>query len=273
MIRATVFSHIGNSREVQEDNYLLGEGRFLSPEVREAMGKSRRLVTEERTFSGDAPFLVAVSDGMGGQSCGEVASLTTVQYLSGQYGEILKNARDMRALQESVARLNENFCRQAERRTEGQDMGATLCGVVYSGRDFHGFNVGDSRLYLFAEDELRQLSVDQTEGQRLLGLGLLTETELPHFPKRKALYNYIGRRSDLRPDFIEIPPMTQGMTLLLCSDGLTDALEDYEIEAVFRNRSLSPRQVGSRLVEEAVAKYPGQGDNITVILITLGEGK
>lgn len=268
-----VFSHIGNSREAQEDNYLLGEGMFLSPEVREAMGRNRSLVVDERTFSGAEPFLVAVSDGMGGQSCGEVASLTTVRYLSDRYEDIMKNAGDMRILQESVARLNEDFCRQADRRTEGQDMGATLCGVVYSGRDFYGFNVGDSRLYLFAEDELKQLSVDQTEGQRLLDLGLLTEGELQNFPKRKALYNYIGRRTDLRPDLIGIPPMTQNMTLLLCSDGLTDALEDFEIEAVFRNRSLSPKEVGTKLVEQAVDRYPGQGDNITVILISLGEGK
>lgn len=62
MIRATVFSHIGNSREVQEDNYLLGEGRFLSPEVREAMGKSRRLVTEERTFSSDGTTITNTGD-------------------------------------------------------------------------------------------------------------------------------------------------------------------------------------------------------------------
>lgn len=64
MMCCTVFSHIGNSRDLQEDNYLIGKGKFLSPERRDAMSVSRQVGVEESHVAGLQPFLVAVSDGM-----------------------------------------------------------------------------------------------------------------------------------------------------------------------------------------------------------------
>ena len=109
-------------------------------------------------------------------------------------------------------------------------MGATLCGIVSVDDYTYCFNVGDSRMYQYTDGILRQITIDNTEGQRLLGLGLLSEEEVKTFPKRKAIYKYIGKDVDLVPDIYEIENIRKGTLLLLCSDGLSDVLELEEIQ-------------------------------------------
>ena len=75
-------------------------------------------------------------------------------------------------------------------------------------------------MYQYTDGILRQITIDNTEGQRLLGLGLLSEEEVKTFPKRKAIYKYIGKDVDLVPDIYEIENIRKGTLLLLCSDGL-----------------------------------------------------
>ncbi len=266
-----VYSHIGNSRENHEDNYLLGE-RYLSPQQVETMAKDRRLVSDYAYFTGD--FCVAVSDGMGGYDCGEVASLMTVRYLSDHYREILDAAREKKEnLISMVTALNHYVCKMASQKSETRYMGATLCGLVSVNGRLYGFNVGDSRIYQYLNGELKQISVDHTEGQRLLGLGLLTEEEVKSFPKRKAIYKYIGKETELIPDLYEIGSSEKNSYLLLCSDGLSDALDQEEIQDILSKQYIKTEDKGKFLVEMAVERRPDVGDNITLMLLeTVGDG-
>lgn len=263
----TVFvaSHIGNSRENHEDNYLLGR-QYMSPEQVKSMAEHRRLYSEIKEFSDD--FCVAVSDGMGGYECGEVASLMTVKYLADHYEDLLDTVKSGgNKLSVFVTDLNNYVCREAEKKPDTRNMGATLCGVICTDGKVTGFNVGDSRLYQYSNGILKQISVDNTEGQRLLGLGLLSEEEVKTFPKKKAIYKYIGKDTELIPDLYDLGDITKNSMLLLCSDGLSDVLDMEEIQDMLSKQNIKTEDKGKFLVEMAVEKKPDAGDNITLILI------
>lgn len=254
-------SHIGNSRANQEDNYLIGEKyvelnsvRKITPEMPD---------TCVYTVSEAGNDLLAVSDGMGGHSAGEVASYITVKTLASNYRRIVKGGKA--ELMSVVAEANRAVSDESMRDPDSRGMGATLCGLLLGRDGIVGFNVGDSRLYKAFEGELRQLSKDHSEGQRLLDLGLLTKDELKTFPKRHAIYKYVGMKADLIPDVFEIEPCLEGAILMLCSDGLCDALTDEEIgEILFSKEPL--KEKGKGLLDAALARNIGHGDNITVIL-------
>ncbi|MCJ0538610.1 PP2C family protein-serine/threonine phosphatase [Enterococcus cecorum] len=258
MCQVYSFSHIGNSRENHEDNYLLGK-RYLLPEQVKQMSQIRKLVTDQMELRDS--FCVAVSDGMGGYECGEVASLLTVQYLS---SHSISTVDDIKPC---ILELNNYVCAEAKKSADTRNMGATLCGVLSSEKQAFGFNVGDSRLYQYANGILKQVTVDNTEGQRLLDLGLLTEEEVKTFPKRKAIYKYIGKDVELVPDIYEINDIEKGTMLLLCSDGLSDVLDLEEIQDMLSKQFIKTEDKGKFLVEMAVERKPDAGDNITLIII------
>lgn len=265
MCMVMCFSHIGNSRNNQEDNYLLGR-RFLSPKQVNLISQNKKVFFDSKKFVGD--YCVAVSDGMGGYEYGEMASLLTVQYLSSHYDKLIKTTcKWPDNLNDFVVELNRFVCSEAKKKNETQNMGATLCGVVAIDNSIFCFNIGDSRAYQFTKGLLKQITVDNTEGQRLLDLGLLTQEELKTFPKRKAIYKYIGKDVELIPDSYELQDIEKGTLLLLCSDGLSDVLGLEEIQDILSKQFICTKDKGKFLVEMAVERKPGAGDNITLLII------
>ena len=256
--RGYAISHIGNSRDNHEDNYLLGK-TYLLPEQVEMMSHNRKMIIDQADLADT--FCVAISDGMGGYEAGEVASLLTVQYLLShkisKYDEI----------NQCILDLNRHVAAEAKKECGSQNMGATLCGVVSTETKTYCFNVGDSRLYRYSDGLLKQVTTDNTEGQRLLDLGLLTEEEVRSFPKRKAIYKYIGKDIDLIPDIYEIDAIDKGSFLLLCSDGLSDVLNIEEIQDMLSKKFISTQDKGILLVKMAAERKPDAGDNITVIIL------
>lgn len=270
-IRGIVCSHVGNSRQNHEDNYLLRKGEYLSPRARRGMEQRRETLCCD-LWIGEGNFLTVLADGMGGHSSGEVASLMAVQYFSEHYGEIVSSEGALdEMLRCHIEALNREIVASSLHDPACRSMGTTLCGVILRKGRLVGFNVGDSRLYRYSEGALRQISADHTEGQRLLNLKLLSEEELAAFPRRKHLYKYMGINEPLIADVFD---MGEGFSdvLLLCSDGLTDVLEDGEIEAVLGGEGTLSEK-GVCLVERALARNPGYGDNITVILLKKEEAE
>lgn len=260
-----VYSHIGNSRENQEDNYLIGRGKYLSPADRDKMSKERKCIVDSCIAE---QFCCCVSDGMGGHSSGEVASFLTATYIDENYDEIIKEyLKSEQYIKQFVKNLNESVLSKAKSDSILNDMGATLCGVISTGNQTYCFNVGDSRLYQYTNGILKQVTVDNTEGQRLLDLGLLTEEEVKTFPKRKAIYKYIGKDVELVPDIYEIKDIEKGTMLLLCSDGLSDVLDLEEIQDMLSKQFIKTEDKGKFLVEMAAERKPDAGDNITLIII------
>lgn len=254
-------SHIGNSRTNQEDNFFI-DGKFLDLDVVRQFSVAKPSVFVDYTDVGSNTML-AVSDGMGGHLSGEVASFLALKHLSEQYQTVLSG--DETVISKVISEINRSVSNASEIDPANKDMGATLCGFALQGEKLIGFNVGDSRLYLFDNCGLQQLSRDHSEGQRLLDLKLLSEAEVKNFSSRKAIYKYIGMKTELMADVFNISPCGDGAILLLCTDGLADALNDSEIKCIL-DCDIPLREKGEKLISEALGKNIGYGDNITIVL-------
>lgn len=263
-IRVVAISDIGNSRDNNEDNLFLPSDvqvNFIFNECAE----SNFVISSYLPNS----FCCAVSDGMGGHEFGEIASLKVVEYLSIHYDALINSIHNKEAIRSQVTRLNDQFCNFAARNKNYRNMGATLCGLVTDGKKALCFNVGDSRAYTFCSGKLRQITVDHSEGQRLFDLKLLTAEELKIFPNRKAIYKYIGQKTTLIPDVLEIEDYSLCSYILLCTDGLTDVLSDDEIESVLDSTDIDVNRKSQILIDLALKRRLNAGDNITLILIEL----
>ena len=184
------YSHIGK-RLNHEDNFLIS-GKYITPSVQRHMADGELLVVK-----GDASSkiqLFAISDGMGGHQAGEVASYICVKYLAEVEKKIqncvsLKDA--VKILQLTIAQINDHVCQESVDNKALRDMGATLVVFLVFGTEYAVLNIGDSRAYYF-DGELTQLTIDNTEGQRMVDLGILTKKEVLNFSARKNLNRYIG---------------------------------------------------------------------------------
>ncbi len=258
------FSHIGNSREKQEDNVIIAPALYYLPYVRRKMENTKE--SYSMATSCEDCMLAAVSDGMGGHDFGEVASLKTVELLSEHYEEILRSAKvGAKAVEGEITALNERIRTFKILNAEYADMGATLCGIVANEGGMYAFNVGDSRLYRFEKGKLFRISKDHTEGQRMLDLNVLSEEEVLRFENRKSLYRYIGKDIELAPDVFALTA-TKGIQFLLCTDGLTDVVSEEEIATVLAGKSQTEKK-SEQLLELALKRNDSKGDNITIVLI------
>jgi len=266
MTRAVCCSHIGK-RSNHEDNFFF-DGKILTAQEQAAMNARRMLSMTARSTA--AAQVYAVSDGMGGYNAGEVASRLCAEMVVELRRTVwgCTSVEEMTGLAQSyIGRLNTAVCKMSRSNEACRDMGATLVLLLICGTARVILNVGDSRAYSFTNGILRQITKDHTEGRRLLDLGLLTQQELEHFPARKYLNRYIGCGQPgyvQRADEYTLAPAED--LVLLCSDGVTDALSDGRILDILR-RETNIESAGKRLVEEAAATE--NADNVTTILIQM----
>lgn len=266
---AVAISNVGNSRKNNEDNYFLpcfDNNAFCINQNAEMVCNSNTVLPER--------FCCAVSDGMGGYEFGEVAAMKVVRYFADNYDELMMCSERKELIVDYITKLNDRFCDFAVQNKAFSDMGATLCGVLVNGVKAFCFNVGDSRAYTLSSGKLKQITVDHSEGQRLLDLQLLTADEVKMFPQRKSIYKYVGQKTKLISDVFEIENFNECSHILLCTDGLTDVLSDKEIENVLNSSDTDIKNKGQFLVELALERRLNRGDNITLVLIKLwGRGK
>ena len=222
--------------------------------------------------------LLAVADGVGGHAAGEVASKLAVIELV----ETVKRRVAARKtitpesmkelLRAGFAKANEEVCHQSELVQERRDMGTTLVAALLRD-DGTGVvaNVGDSRAYLIESGEggrgrggggIVQVTRDHSYVQALVDRGVIDEGEAFTHPKKNIVTKVIGQEG-VKPDLYDVK-LGRGM-LLLSSDGVSDALEDAEIQtAVSISMSRSRDDGCRRLVKAALAR--GAKDNVTVVL-------
>lgn len=248
-IRYAYTSHMGKIRGNNEDNFWCC-GDKLPPENTGTQG-----ILTGNAVSNGFPA-VAVFDGMGGESCGEMAAFLAAQAYGKHYGENKKKmkAKALEFLEESCRRMNQAVCDYC-RENRIRSMGTTLALVQFSEEKLHVCNLGDSRVYLSHEGKFLQLSTDHVVCGRTLGKAPLTQ--------------YLGIMEDemtLEPA-IEEQTLISGMRLLLCSDGLSDMLSDGELADILA-RELSLEDTVQLLLERALKK--GGRDNITIILCEVG---
>ena len=218
----------------------------------------------EENAVGNFPNLFLVADGMGGHKAGDTASLMCID-------EVVKQIRDTElitpvgVIEQAVKAANEAIYKASNSRPELEGMGTTLvCATVMEGTAYVG-NIGDSRMYLF-RGGLRQITVDHSLVEEMVQSGEIQKDEMRTHPNKNIITRALGTDVAVRPDCFEIEVQT-GDVLLLCSDGLTNMLEDEEIANILNEHISDMKEAGELLVEQA--NKAGGKDNISVVLVRL----
>lgn len=250
-IESAVFCHVGRVRSNNEDNYYIN-------------GKYRWNFSENEAFEKDVKSadkaLYAVSDGMGGEDLGELASWIAVRNLyPAKISEVRESAID------SIEKANNEICSEI-RENRGRRIGATLVMLYIDDKKAISCNVGDSRAYLFRDKALIQISEDHNEAMQMARMGIISKEEAENHHFRHALSQHLGIFKDellIEPYFSDEISLKKGDVFLLCSDGLTDMVANEEICRIITEFK-SPSKIGEALKEMALLN--GGKDNITVLV-------
>ena len=214
----------------------------------------------EDTYYGDGELgLWLVADGMGGHHYGEVASALARD-------AIVREVRAGATLAQAIRTADEEIIRTSRARNDSLPMGTTVVAARVVDRRFEVAWVGDSRVYLWRDDTLAQLSQDHSYVQELIASGAITAEQARTHPHRNVVTQALGvtdpRNLNVETLTGELKP---GVQLLLCSDGLTEDVEDARIAEVLALRDVTAQECVDTLV--AAALDGGGSDNITVVLV------
>lgn len=214
-----------------------------------------------------------LADGMGGHSSGDLASALVVNYVLDQLLDTAEKKRGSRrpdyagTLATSVVDINA-VIRSAGRLSDAANsMGSTFVGAVLSPGELSYVYVGDSRLYLLRDGTLTQLSRDHTLVQEFVDAGQLTVEMAQNHPYRGLLTRGVGVHDEVEPD-TGICALLSGDRLLLCTDGLTDMVDEHEIARLLGMPARADEVAGS-LID--AANSAGGRDNVSVIVAWFDE--
>jgi protein phosphatase len=256
---------IGVRRSNNEDAWWIGrlggECRFMEP------GPAPLRVSLE---AGGQRALLLVSDGVGGANAGEVASQMAVSLISGELNrtrDTLVEARTAREAVLAAIRAANAAIKAKAAAPEFDGMGATLSLLCFwGGAEACWGQAGDSRIYVFREGRLRQISRDHSPVGRLRQQGRISEAEARQHPLRNQIDQSLGDPSNLFQPDSGAERIQPGDVFLLCSDGLSDGLWDREIAELLAGVRFPAdvRPAVQRLVDGA--KKASGRDNITAVL-------
>lgn len=254
-IECAVFSHEGKLRTSNEDNY------FMNGLIRENVLENRR---QEKINGVGNKFVFSICDGMGGESYGEIASLCSVKAMK----IFLKKKWSKQVLEEFIENARKNLEMQLFKNT-CMDSGTTVTVLVFDDGIAYAANLGDSRIYLYRDKNLLQLSKDHTQAQLLAENGLLQVKDARECREGHALTRYLGTDVDVLADdfyFWEPLKLCKGDVFLLCSDGLTDMLTDEKIQyCIEKNTDRDIYELAEVLCNCALQE--GGIDNITCLTV------
>ncbi|MFA5524871.1 MAG: protein phosphatase 2C domain-containing protein [Tissierellales bacterium] len=208
-------------------------------------------------------ILAAVADGVGGENAGELASRMCLEKLA-----VMDMNLDLEEIREYIKGISQDISDFALNKPELSGMATTLAGVICSGDRFIILNVGNSRVYRFRNGNLRQFTIDDTLVQIMYDSGQITREEMGNHPNRHVLLQAIGKGNINTPIDVHLHeaknPMEKGDILLLCTDGLSDLVNNDEIKNSLES-SIEIEEMAEELVKKA--KIAGGYDNITVLMI------
>lgn len=213
----------------------------------------------EDTYLADADLgLWLVADGMGGHEHGEVASALARDAI---FSEVAAG----RSLTEAIRKADEVIIRHSRGRSGSLPMGTTVAAARVRDDQFEAAWVGDSRVYLW-NGTLKQISQDHSYVRELIEQGAISPEQARTHPHRNVVTQALGVTDPehLRVETVQ-GELKPGMQLLLCSDGLTEEVDDLTIERILARTDLSPQECVDHLLVAALDA--GGSDNITVILI------
>ena len=216
----------------------------------------------------DGGVLTAVlCDGMGGARAGGLASSIAVEAFLSRATQDL-NAQSassdlQAAMSQAVDFANDSVYDQASEDINCTGMGTTLVALLTTGTNTMIANVGDSRAYMFYRNRLRQVTRDHSLVEDLVARGRITREQARTHPRRNIITRAIGVDRTVRADFTEVS-FPEESRFLLCSDGLSNAVADEEIQDTLRSYA-DPETACNVLLNQALAN--GAPDNVTVLVV------
>jgi PPM family protein phosphatase len=239
-MKTGVCSDTGRIREVNQDDYLIAENGYC---------------------------LYIVADGMGGHRCGEVASRLAVSAVQEHVKKYMTPQLDKTAvtgiLYEAFHRANQKILQYARMEPSCEGMGTTLTLMYFSHKQSIIGHIGDSRAYMMNHNTFQQVTEDHSLVAELYRRGEITEQEAMNHPQKHVITRALGITDTVRVDFIPLN-LVNDDTVLLCTDGLTNLVQDKEIEEIIRISATEDEAAG-KLVSLAI--HRGGYDNITALIV------
>ncbi len=215
---------------------------------------------------GDCTVLL-LADGMGGANCGEVASSKAVSSVLEQFTpKVMKNlslAEIPKLLKKVIAKTNTLVFNLSNSDDEYSGMGSTLEVCLIKDSTLYIAHIGDSRVYkISSQKEITKLTKDHSLVEYMIDSGELTREEALHHPQKNIITKAIGTAKDIEPDII-CHPLLPGDAILLCSDGLTNMVDEMVIADIVTSEA-EPEERAKKLID--LANESGGTDNISVVL-------
>lgn len=229
------------------------------------IGKRRKLnqdyvYTSERPV-GNMPNVFIVADGMGGHNAGDYASKYTVETIVKEMERSVE-VNPERILTKAIESANEQIIRLSRENADLEGMGTTVVVATCMGKYMKVANVGDSRLYVIG-DKITQITRDHSLVEEMIRMGGIDRETARNHPDKNIITRAIGAADTVEIDFFDVE-LSEGEMVLMCSDGLTNMLEDEEIRMIM-NGQRDIVEKAEALVK--AANNNGGKDNISVVLI------
>lgn len=234
---------------------------FAITDVGRARSSNQDYIYTNELSVGKLDNLFIVADGMGGHSGGEIASMTAAETIV-SYINSSDTDKPVKLLQNAIEAANTKLVEMASADEELEGMGTTIVAATIAGDQMYLANVGDSRLYII-HDDIEQITKDHSLVDELVRSGSISKEEARFHPKKNIITRAVGAREGIMIDLFQVALKPKDL-ILMCTDGLTNMLEDEDIFLMIKQQ----RDVVG-MVEKLVdsANENGGKDNISVLII------
>ena len=235
---------------------------FSIPDIGRKRKMNQDYVYSSETPVGNLTNLFLVADGMGGHNAGDYASRVTVETIVEKVGGSMETD-PARILGEAIQEANALVRKRAARFPWLEGMGTTVVAATCAGNVLYVANVGDSRLYVINNKEIRQITKDHSWVEEMVERGELGREDARNHSNKNIITRAVGAEDTVKVDSFMIP-LEEGDEILMCTDGLTNMLEDEEMRMIL-DGARDIVEKAQKLVK--AANEHGGRDNISVILI------
>lgn len=230
-------------------------------------GRKRRL-NQDYVFAtgesiGSLPDLFLLADGMGGHKAGDFASRFAVEELQKYVANAPSDTPAVQLIQNGITSVNKSLYELSMGDENLNGMGTTLVTAFIEGNSLTVSNIGDSRAYIIHGNSIKQITRDHSYVEEMIRRGYMRRGSKDYMDSRNIITRAVGIEPEVSADFFEVE-LTEGDYILMCSDGLTNMVDNESIRNIIRERSSVPEKVQA-LID--MANINGGKDNIGIILV------
>jgi PPM family protein phosphatase len=218
-------------------------------------------------YEGSFGDLIIVSDGVGGNEGGEMASQLTVQIVKQEFKDLNEKYDAKEKLTFALQKAHDAIKEKARTEPSLEGMGATAVVLLIRNNEAFYAHIGDSRIYQIRDKKIHQLTKDHSLVQQMVDSNMISPEEAKEHPMRNVILKALGSKDGDCPDVSNALELFKGDIFVLCSDGLTEHVEESEILLISLNNQT---QVACQKLVQ-LAKERGGKDNITIQIVQIKE--